>query len=580
MWETNNKNIFAKLFIPALVIGIFGFIAVVNVYAATSDSLGLTINVASAAPTVGSPLDGSSSTATPTNVGANVTFTTTATDPNSDGYWLAICKTGGTITPDGAGGAPTCTAGDWCISSSAAASGMPNTCDYTALQGDSMSNNWEAYTCDDAGAGSSCSASDTGDSPFNVNHPPVIGTVAIGPSYGSTASVDPDNGSTGEVYFRVGVTDPDSEAPQDTIDMYACSSDTTSFDPATGTCTGGTLYCSVTSVTTSTNADCTDTDLAPVPTSHGTKNIKIYLRDSSSTKLQDAGTDNDQTYDVTDTDPTAAGYNIGTNPLIPIAGSSVVQSYTATLSDDNGYADIESATGAIYVSPATLTGAGVCTTDSEINCYDTAVCDLSGGSGTNVTVTCGGSGNALTTWFNILPSAEWKAHVNAVGASTYSLEAEGTFTVNALNAVGIVEGSIPYNTLALGATSAAQSATIQNAGNITTDALINGTDMEVAGYSGSSCASDTDCIAAAQQHWATSAGFTWGTADFALLTTASVGSAVNGCSDSTIAVTTDHTTYNTSQIFWKLKIPDTQASGNYSGINTFSGTPNDCTGGQ
>ncbi len=575
MQKTKNKKTFSQFLAPAFVAGIFGFLLIASVYADTSDTLDITINVASFVPSVGTPTDNGSSTATPTNVNTNVTFTTTATDPNGDNYWLAICKTGGTITPDGGGGAPTCTAGNWCISTSAVSGNgsTENSCTYEAQQADAMSNSWVAYACDDNGSGSSCSAASTGDSPFNVNHPPVIGTVAIGPSYGSTASVDPGNGSTGAVYFRVGVTDPDSESPQDTIDMYVCSNATTSFNPTTGTCTGGTLYCSVTGVTTGTNAECTDSNLAPIPTPHalgGSANdVKIYLRDNSSTKLQDNGTNNAQTYEVTDVDPTIESFNIGQNPLIPSAGSSVVQSYTATLRDNNGYADIESAFGAIYDSATHTLADGACDTANELDCYDTAVCDLSGGSSSTVTVTCGGTGNVLTTWFNIQPSLTWKAHVSAVGASTYSLATEGDFTVNALNAINIDETTIPYGTVALGGTSAAQTTTMQNAGNIITDVLIQG-DLMVSGGNN---------IARAQQHWAPSSSFTWGTDDYALLETASVGTAAAGCSDRTIAVTTDHTTYTTSEIYWKIKIPAVQKSGSYTGKNYFSATPNDCSGG-
>ncbi|MBU0705946.1 hypothetical protein KJ657_01435 [Patescibacteria group bacterium] len=569
MRRANSNKGLSEFLFPVFVAGIFALFIVVGAYAA-SDTVNLTINVANVAPSVGSPTDNGSSTATPTNVGTNVTFSTTATDPGGDGYWLAVCKTGGTITPDAGGGAPTCTAGDWCISSSAVASGAQNSCTYGAQQSDAMSNAWEAYACDDNAAGSACSSVSTGDSPFNVNHPPVIGTVVIGPSYGSSASVDPGNGGTGEVYFRVGVTDPDSEAPQDTIDMYACSSATTSFDASTGTCTGGSLLCSVTDVTTGTNADCTDADLASIPTAHGSHNVKIYLRDNSSTKLADDGSNNAQAYTVTDVTPTISGLNIGSNPLIPSAGGSVTQSYTATVSDDNGYADVDSAFGAIYVAPATLTGNGVCSTASEINCYDVSSCELSGGSGTNVTVTCGTGGTPLTTWFNIFPSDSWKAHISVLGTPTiYSFATEGTFTVNALSAVNVAEGNIPYGPVALGGTSASQPTTLQNAGNIVIDVLIQGSDM----------ASNGDTISRIQQHWAPVTGFTWGTDDYALLETASVGSAVNGCSDRSIPVTTDHTNYTTSQIFWKIKIPDIQAAGSYTGTNYFIATPDDCSGG-
>lgn len=568
--QTAKNKITLSKYLATLWAVIIIFTVVTSVYAATSDSVDLTINVQNLIPSAGSPTDNGSSTSTPTNVGTNVTFSTTGTDPNGDSYWLAICKTGGTITPGTSGGAPSCTAGAWCISTSAVTSGTQNSCTYQAQQSDVQTNNWEAYVCDDDTTTSSCSAAATGDSPFKVNHPPVIGTVTIGPSYGSSASVDPGNSSTGAVYFQVGVTDPDNDAPQDTIDMFVCSAGTTSFNPATGACTGGTVYCSVTDVTTGTNAQCTDSNLAPIPTSHGTKNVKIFLRDNSSTKLADNGTNNNHSYSVTDVAPTVSGFSYGSNPLIPLAGSSVNQTFSATISDNNGYNDVTSASGAIYVSPATLTGAGICTTDSELNCYDTASCELTGGSGANVTVNCGQTGNEITTWFNIAPSSSWKAHVNAVtDLGTTSFATEGTFTVNTLNAIDIAETNINYGTLTPGTTSTQQTVTIQNAGNIVTDALIDGTDM----------ISDGNSVPRSQQHWSGTSGFTWGSNDFALVSSASVGSAVNGCSDRTISVTTNHSSYTTSTIYWKLQTPAVQPAGSYSGTNTFLSTPNNCSGG-
>lgn len=573
--EINTKKSFSKLLGLALVVSILGAIVAVKVYAAQVD---LTTTITNSAPTwAANPSDGSSYLTTPTNVGAAVTFTGTATDANGNGYWLAVCKTGGTITPSGTGAAPVCTAGNWCISSSASATGVANTCSYTALQTDPMSNNWEAYACDNNASGSTCSSAYTGTeptgSPFHVNHPPVIGTVAIGPSYGSTSSVDPGNGTTGVVYFRVGVTDPDSEGTQDTIDMYACDSAST-FD-ATTLCSG-TTYCSVTGVATGTNADCNNTTLAPIPTTHGSKSVKIFLRDNSSTKLKDAGTSNTQSYSVTDVAPTASAFSFtsGYNPLNPSAGASVNQAYTATITDNNGYADVTTASGAIYVSPGTLTGAGACTTASELNCYNATSCPLTGGSGATVTATCGGAGNLITTWFNIAPSASWKAHLNAVSdLGTTSMATEGTFTVSALAAVGTAESSINYGSLATGGTSAAMTTTIQNAGNVIADALVDG-DLMCTDYA--TCAGST--IARAQQHWSPTSSWTWGSSDYALIENASVGTETAGCSNRSIAVTTNHSTYTTSPLYWKIQIPSVQATGSYTGRNYFIGTANDCTG--
>ncbi len=102
--------------------------------------------VANTAPVIGTgPSDGGSSSGSPTTVGNDVTFTATATDTESDNYYLAICKTDAVTAVNN--GAPTCDGGNWCISSStASASGA--TCAHTTTGGDTGNNNWYAFVCD------------------------------------------------------------------------------------------------------------------------------------------------------------------------------------------------------------------------------------------------------------------------------------------------------------------------------------------------------------------------------------------------------------------------------------------------
>lgn len=572
-----HSSILSEIILPALLAGVLGY-----ALAAHAASFSVTTTFVNAAPSFSvAPSDGGSSTSTPTNVGTNITFTATATDSNHDSYWLAICKTGGSITPSGSGGAPTCTAGNWCISSSAVSGdgSHANTCAYTTQQSDSQTDNWEAYVCDNR-TPSLCSAANTGSgstgSPFGVNHPPVIGTIYAGSSYGSNASVDPGNGGTGAVYFQAGVTDPDTG---NTIDMYVCTNATTSFDPSTGTCTGGSTICSQTGVSSGGNAQCTS-NLAPIPTAHGSNPVKIWLRDNSSTKM--ANTVSTPSYTVTDVTPTISSFSFtgGYTTLSPVMNSSVNQVFSATLTDNNGYTDITLPVGAIYVSPATLNSSGQCSTASEINCYNaTGNCAFSNGSGASVTVTCGGSGNLITTWYNIAPSSSWKAHMattSDLGVTSYSTE--GTFTVNTANYMEFSETTVAYGTLQAGQTSSSQTTTFLNEGNIINDALISGSNM-CTDYPTCSSTPPLSPISRSQEHWSPVSSWTWGTSDYALVQTASVGSAVNGCSDRTIAVTTAHATPTSSAIYWKIQIPNPQPTGTYPGSMTVSPTPNDCSGG-
>ncbi|KKP32805.1 MAG: hypothetical protein A2312_04460 [Candidatus Staskawiczbacteria bacterium RIFOXYB2_FULL_32_9] len=127
------------------------------------------------APTIGTGhSDGGSSTATPTTAGNNVSFTATATDGESDNYYLAICKTNA-ITANN-NGVPTCTGGNWCISSSTASASQAN-CNYTTAGKDAGSKSWYAFVCD-YNASSACSSMSQGSgnngSPFVVRKPSVF----------------------------------------------------------------------------------------------------------------------------------------------------------------------------------------------------------------------------------------------------------------------------------------------------------------------------------------------------------------------------------------------------------------------
>jgi len=206
-----NKRLFLPL-VFTLVIGLLAYLGsqVLAVEITTGGS------VQNSAPSFSTgPSDGSSSATTPTNAGSDVTFTAIATDTNTEQWYLAVCKYGFAKPANNAapscctdGTLTTCTADEkWAISTSSVASGAQQTLTYATSAGSAESNVWYAFACDNAPTGTCSSASqgasDTG-SPFIVNHRPVIGTVTIGPSFGSSSSIDPSAGTSFKVTTAVG----------------------------------------------------------------------------------------------------------------------------------------------------------------------------------------------------------------------------------------------------------------------------------------------------------------------------------------------------------------------------------------
>jgi len=221
------------------------------------------IGVLNTAPSFSAgPSDGSSSSTTPTNAGANVSFTATATDTQSDNYYLALCKTDAITANNEA--VPTCTGGNWCISSSTA-SGVQASCTYRTSSSNDESNNWYAFVCDHNSA-SLCSASSQGSaspSPFAVNHAPSFS--AIGDS------VDPIEVGQQQTFTST-ASDSDTNGSADTVTLYVCKSN----DFTGSTCGSAGEWCH--SSASASNPTCNYTILSG--DGLGTKNYFGYIIDS------------------------------------------------------------------------------------------------------------------------------------------------------------------------------------------------------------------------------------------------------------------------------------------------------------
>jgi hypothetical protein len=560
-----------------------------------------------------------SSVTYPTNVGTPVRFTATATDPNGDDWYLAICKTAA-ITAGSNGAAPTCASSQtWSVSASATASGAPQYVEYTTLDTDAESNNWYAYACDKLASGAGlCSSVSSGSgasgSPFMVNHRPrfnALNTISVAP--GTTINFKFANTSA--------ISDPDSNSSQDTVTLYVCTPETTAFDFNLKACTGGLTVCHADAVNpTTTDVACND-GLTPklnvIPTAHTSYNVKIYVLDPHSfdatKKINNTdAVDTTQSYAVTDVAPfitQSSDYSV--TDVSVSAGLGTDKQYTVIIQDNNGDADITAATGVLYHDETIDLSSGTCTGDQN-NCYSGVSCSLSNNAnysyGTNTdhggasaiaaTATCN-----FTVFFNAddtdSETAKWAFHVNPADqlgpvaedppfATTYQSAA---ISVNALQSLNVKETTIAYGTVALNTVSTNTPQTrLQNFGNQTMDVQISGTQMCTdAGV----CTTDVTHtpIAQAKQKWSDDSGIDWDSTGYAMLASAGTPAAANGCSDRNMAVrdvsgcsiaactggpgdkSEDQTLY------WKIKIPGTTVAGSYTGTNTFTmATASTCNG--
>lgn len=517
-----------------------------------------------------------SSTTYPTNAGTAVTFTGTADDPNSDPYYLAICKT--SVINPGTNAAPTCdTASTWGISAETA-DNVAATVSYTTQASDVESNAWFAFACDKiVGGPGLCSAAGQGTgasgSPFMVNHAP---TFTAGTIVDSTdASIQP-----GETVKFVNSADADADvnATQDTVTLYVCSGEadmggvTTAFDYNLNSCTGGTLLCTQTGVNpASANATCNNATLVSIPTAHAADfTVKFFVEDGHSFNAAVESKD----FEVTDVAPVLGTYTTTDNAVLTAGGSDTV-SYSVTITDNNGDGDVTNVAGYLFEDTTIDLVAGACSAD-ENNCYITASCTLSGqttgtgktaqGSDITLSAAC-----APTVWWNATSGLNWEVSVNptdsgVIGLVTNFAQSNGNIEVNAVQAINVIEGAIAYGTVALGGTSSGQTTTMENYGNQVLDVLIQGTDMT---------GTPSGTIAAGQQKWHnTSAAFDYATAGNVLVTSSSGATTkAAGCADRNMAVRNDHTvTTENENMYWKIQIPAAQVAGSYTGTNTFAAT--------
>ncbi len=245
----------------------------------------------------------------------------------------------------------------------------------------------------------------------------------------------------------------------------------------------------------------------------------------------------------------------GGQSIALIEGTTTLITATATVSDGNGFTDIQTVTSTLY-----RTSLGPACTPDPNDCYQGAPsdCSFSGCAGTSCNVTC-----SFHVWYFAQPTDastpwagdSWSASMLAVD----SAGATGTASSTGVPLLSLLAfettSTINYGNLTQGSSTASlgPTAVIQSMGNVAMNVDLYGTNMVNSSFS----------IPVGQQHFATSA-----------ISYAS-GTALLPNPGSTVAIDlpkpVSTTTVESSTFYWGIAIPAGQMATTYTGMNSFVG---------
>lgn len=254
--------------------------------------------------------------------------------------------------------------------------------------------------------------------------------------------------------------------------------------------------------------------------------------------------------------PTVTSLSVNGGANINLTENSTVDiSWTATITDDDGYAQIAGVIGKFYKS--NVSGLEACTNDNN-DCYEDTSCNLTSCTGDTCTATCTSAiyFHAEATDANSGQSAlYWRGWMEATDSHSdtgVGFSAVDGPDINSLAALDVV-ASIDYGLLIPNDNSAQQSTLVTNTGNVILDTELSGDDMCV-DYP--TCASYS--IDVGQQEYSMT-GFTYGSGTD--LTTTDSRLQLN------LSKSTSSPANSTTNLYWRLGVPAPQALGEYSGQN-------------
>jgi len=599
-YNINNVSTAGKVTVFASFLGILAFILVFSINIkdghfdrAEAQSLATTtVTVLNTPPqwTVDAQELYGSSTTTPTDAGNHVTWTAVGTDSNSERFYLLLCKTVASPTPN-SNAAPTCdlSINQWAVSASTT-SGTAAIVSTTTATSFVEINAWFAWICDGNTTSPRCNAtvkqgSGTTSSPFEVNHRPVF-----------TLFTDTSPALPGTVVtFYSTSSDADVSGSADTVGLVVCNLN--DFSTSTNACgAGGTLASST--ATTTSNASSTYTIV--IPTQDQNYTAFGFIIDNHGFEATGGSQGTNSTLTVSNATPSVSGGGIslngGTNMLLTNAATQTPNftlSYTVT--DNNSCLNAASTseiTGNIVSVFRSGIGSSTCSGSSAgaynaNNCYPNAVntsvwnlsctasaASCSGSTDTSVVWNCTfplwyiadpTDGTATSTQY---PTEHWVAAVRAgddnfatstIATSTAAVEVVSFLAFN-LNTI-----TIPYGSLEPGQQTdpIVATTTISATGNVGLDENLSGESMCTTYATGNDCpTSATSTIPESEQVYATS------TKTYAqgvpLSSTTPTELELN------VLKSTATSTQASGNTFWGIRVPvSITLAGSYKGENTF-----------
>jgi len=521
-----------------------------------------------------------SDSTTPTNIGTNVTFQATATDPNNHSYYLLLCKTGAAATP-GINAPPTCNGGSsnqLCVSS-VTASGVQASCSHSTVgEATIESQVWYAFICD-YNTSSNCSVASQGSgasgSPYWVNHSPTLTTAPL------TPSMYP-GGSVTFTALSANWNDTDISPVQDTARLLVCS---TSGVTSSGTCVA-TELCVSSSLTPGNDLSCTFDDSSEPVKLGGVYPAFVFVIDNHNFWAVGGAQGTNVTYNVNNLDPSVSNVIINKgNDITLTANTTTPIVVVATITDQNGCQDINNGVSAkLYRSSIGFSGCNSnnsscyqipytnCTVDTDTGNGPLNPC--SGSSDTSVRYACTVNLNYYTDPTDGVITSDpyyadnWLATVTAVDhlSGSDSFESAAGVELYSLNAMQITD-TIDYGTLNPGTYSGGGSQGTINIATIITNVGNIGQDAETAGTSPGMCTSGCAAvIPVSQQKWEITNNTTpWTTGTHILSSTITPVNII-------IRKPTTPTHPTIGNLYWGLAIPSSQVAGNYTGSNTVNCT--------
>lgn len=545
-----------------------------------------------------------SSTTTPTNSGRQVSFVARADNSGNAPYFLLICSTSATPTPNAAPDLgslgtrpPACVGGvQWGVSTATAALAPARVATTTTeISPFGETNNWFGWVCDDDPVNPRCNdvsyqgTNATNSSPFHVN---------FRPTFTSFTNNSPQNPGAVVTFFSTS-TDPDLVGGEDLLRLFVCNAN--DFNATTTSCgVGGTIATTTIPVTANASSSFT----LPSVIRDDIYNAFGFIVDNHGHAAVGGSQGTNSGFTVRNVAPTVAGGSISLNgganiSLSVPSGQTLNFPLTFETSDANSCRNAASSSEMVgYVATVYRSSIGTTTCSGLAGSYNPNNCYPSGAPSSVWNLTCTASTTSCTgptdptqlwsctfpLWFIAEPTDvvspfaadTWLASVagiddnNATGTRTV-----GSSPVELLSfpAINLITGQIPYGSLEPGfnTTTLRATTTIQSVGN-------TGLNQELAGES--MCPGFTtlaDCPNSASSTIPENRQ-QFGTSSIAYGSGLPLSSSTPQLLQLRVPKTTSTSTPNTGITYWGIGVPiQITTAGAYTGLNTFYGVTSSST---